>query len=84
MVALKFLAVSGLNAVIGMIAGCIFLPRVMSPPSPVVIDGHTYAPCGLAIFPMMFEGGLIGLIVGAVLGVCVAYLLLKPSPPTNT
>jgi hypothetical protein len=61
---MKYLILGGLCAIIGLLAGVYYVIVFMSPPRPVEIGGHIYQPCGLAIFPMMAEGGAIGFIVG--------------------
>ena len=72
---MKYFIFGGLGAIAGVLSGVCYAIFFMSPPPPVVVDGHTYTPCGLAIFPMMAEGGLIGLVVGSSSGLLAAKLL---------
>jgi hypothetical protein len=73
---MRYAILGGLGAVAGLLAGVCYAIFFMAPPPPVVIDGHTYMPCGLAVFPIMAEGGLVGLTAGCSGGLLAAKFLL--------
>jgi hypothetical protein len=72
---MRYVVLGVFGAIAGSLAGVCYARFLMSPPPPILIDGHTYDPCGLAMFPMAAKGILLGAGTGLFSGLIAAKLI---------
>jgi hypothetical protein len=58
---------------VGCIGGAVLIPWIAGSPALIEMDGNLVRPCGLYVFAEMGRGGMLGLAVGTVVGVGLAY-----------
>jgi len=79
---MKYLAVGGLLAFLGAIAGAFIAPLLAAPMEPIVVDGHELSAPGLVGVVQMFYGAVLGGLIGLASGIGLAWCL--PTPEDRT